>query len=92
MVALRDEVKTGESFLSLHCKDSTPYPLPPLYLYRSSFMTTAKSKHANKMREKLPSTLHALHIIMKMVWENCLRHLDPSASAPMPFIWPFIYL
>ena len=29
--------KPGENFLSLQCKDSTTYPLPPLYLYRSIF-------------------------------------------------------
>ncbi len=29
--------KPGENFLSLQCKDSTPDPLPPLYLYRSVF-------------------------------------------------------
>ncbi len=29
--------KPGENFLSLQCKDSTPYPLPPLYLYRPIF-------------------------------------------------------
>ncbi len=29
--------KPGENVLSLQCKDSTPYPLPPLYLYRSIF-------------------------------------------------------
>ncbi len=29
--------KPGENFLSLQCKDSITYPLPPLYLYRPIF-------------------------------------------------------
>ncbi len=31
--ALGTKSKPGENFLSLQCKDSTPYPLPPPYLY-----------------------------------------------------------
>ena len=77
--------KLGENFLSLLCKDSGPYPLPPLSL-RIHF-------HPQLVMTDYDWEDH-LYPQAKVVWENCLTHLRSIASVFMSFSrhyhWNFI--
>ncbi len=77
--------KPGENFLSLQLKDSTNYPLPPLYLYRSIFTCVLMNCYLYKQNPQTPSPpfLYIVEI------ENFHRILTPSLRTP-PIIYNFL--
>ena len=78
--------KLGENFLSLQCKDSTSYPLPPLYLIFTDLIYCYLNKQ-NLQTPSLPLSLHCKDRKFHPVLTRSLRCTCFQCTSGQNQIW-----